>query len=58
MSKSITEHVSDLENNYMALYDAARAVIDNWEKGDLAGAVNDMRELLDEQDCIPEKSHA
>lgn len=36
------------------LIDAANAVILNWEEGDLAGAVNEMREVLEFMEAIDE----
>lgn len=33
---------SDLIDVIERVHDAARAVIDNWDKGDLAGAVRDL----------------
>lgn len=41
---------SDLIEIIRQQRDAAQAVIDNWEKGDLAGAVNNLREPLKEAD--------
>jgi hypothetical protein len=42
----------EVQKASIALYQAARKVLRNWEKGDLAGAVRDLQQAVDNIDAL------
>ncbi len=48
LSKAEFEANVRLIQNSPLLYDAGKRVVERWSEGDLAGAVNELREILEE----------
>jgi len=56
MAISYDDDETKLLRSHGALIRAIRGVVANWEKGDLAGAVNLARELADEEYTFAENT--